>query len=506
MSKRTAVGIGAIAAAAVGLMGIAPAAYAADPVVGNIDWDRQDASITVHKHDQLGDPAEVGKGHEITISNDPIAGVDFKLSKVDLDLSVATNWENLDKLDPKAQALDPAFTPKTLQTIDDGTAAFTGLEPGLYLVEEIGTADANVHGKKVTLGTMVAPWLMVVPTWGQTAGAGDFHWMYDVHAYPKNQVDPLKKEAGDLGGFEKGDEVTWDITAVMPMLNGEILKSYVLKDQLDENLDYVEVRDVKLDGAELVEGVDYSVDGDRTVTLSLEDSLLATITGGEKLTFTIVTVVNDNLEEGATIENEIEGSFTNQSGGEFEVVPEPGNPDPGKPGPEKPKAWVAYGDAVLTKVNSENQEVLQGATFVVFENTTANANTDCSALIADPNVKKLGSATSDSNGLVKFPLLRVGDSNDDKKATEFLICESEAPTGYILNKGKPTAILFDSERDKTATPATFENTPNTPGGEDNTLPSLPLTGAAGTATFLLVGGGLLAAGVAVRMRSKAKQN
>lgn len=511
VSSRIATAVSALAVAALGIMGAATAAYADDVPggeLGNIDWTRNDAALVIHKHDQGAALGKAGDGTEINITNDPIEGVEFEVTLLEgMDLTKAENWEALKDLDASdVDSLVGGGDTSTLLTGEDGIARFEDLPLGLYLVKETDNSSAKINGQPVALGATAAPWLMVLPTYGTPKGEEKAGWMYEVHAYPKNQVNPLEKKPGEVSGPAVGDNVSWEISAQMPLLSGDnSLQSYAVTDQLDERLTFVGVTDAKLGAADL-QADDYTVSPDArgkggdTVVFSLTKDGLEKVKGGEKLTFTILTEVNEKLD-GGKIENDIFAEFEDSEGGEFTVTTPPST---GKPGP---KPWVAYGNAVLTKVDSESEKVLKGAEFQVFEHgdrDPENKDLSCEDLVKGNGSPSVGQATSDENGKVTFPFLYVGSSNDKETTRDYLVCESKAPAGYILDKGTPKVVAFDSA-DLDADRGTFENTPNKPGSESNTLPSLPLTGAAGTMLFLLIGAALLTGGVALRARSKAKQ-
>ncbi|MGX9898987.1 SpaH/EbpB family LPXTG-anchored major pilin [Arthrobacter sp. SA17] len=113
----------------------------------------------------------------------PLAGIGFTVQQVNaLDLSTNAGWESAHNLSTVFSAADPegsitgaGFTLGTGQTqVTDaaGTAAFTSLPVGLYLVTET-SYPASV--------TPSAPFLVSVPL---TDPNTTDNWLYDVHVYP----------------------------------------------------------------------------------------------------------------------------------------------------------------------------------------------------------------------------------------------------------------------------------------------------------------------------------
>ncbi|WP_448754525.1 SpaH/EbpB family LPXTG-anchored major pilin [Agathobacter sp.] len=162
-------------------------------------------SITIHKYEYNGTGGEFGTGETTDetakVPNDakPLAGAGFTIYKVanateiekyysknptDLpnvstyitDGKISSTYSNkVVKLDENGAASDQG-TKEELITDADGTASFTNLDVGFYVVIETKTPD------KVT--TPADPFIVSVP---MTKADGS-DWLYDVHVYPKNKT------------------------------------------------------------------------------------------------------------------------------------------------------------------------------------------------------------------------------------------------------------------------------------------------------------------------------
>ena len=185
-------------------------------------------SLTIHKYEYNGtDTTHKGTGSESDTMPEnakPLEGAGFTLYKVaDVDKLTSyysTNPTTLPNVNNYVDAngkIKEAYSGtivgtkvgtevKTeVKTGADGTAAFTGLELGFYVVIETTTPD------KVT--TPADPFLVSIP---MTTVNGD-NWLYDVHVYPKN-----KTTYGSVTLEKKGNNTTAlsGVTFVLQKQNG----------------------------------------------------------------------------------------------------------------------------------------------------------------------------------------------------------------------------------------------------------------------------------------------
>lgn len=89
----------------------------------------------------------------------------------------------------------------------DGTSVFTGLETGLYLVEETSAPAGVVRSR---------PFLVTLPLPHPTAAN---EWLSTVHVYPKNAAVEVALEVLDHAAVSCGDTVTWTALNAIPALD-----------------------------------------------------------------------------------------------------------------------------------------------------------------------------------------------------------------------------------------------------------------------------------------------
>ena len=167
-------------------------AFAADPSakMPTIDTDKT-GTVTIHKYTSGNGMGSVGNGTEADPGDfptgaEPLKGAGFTLYQV-VDKG---GMEAYYKADPKdlpdvSEYVEPDGTIKkayignaTSEGLTDknGTATFSGLELGFYVVIETTVPDAVTIPMK--------PFLLSVPM--TTTDGSD--WLYDIHVYPKNET------------------------------------------------------------------------------------------------------------------------------------------------------------------------------------------------------------------------------------------------------------------------------------------------------------------------------
>ncbi|WP_036923617.1 SpaH/EbpB family LPXTG-anchored major pilin [Propionicicella superfundia] len=508
---------------AVGLAALAAPLAAAAPTIPDPDAT---GSLTVHKYAQPdaatglpNDGTEVTSGLD---SLEPLPGVTFTVQQVGgIDLSTAAGWEAAQDLSAAFDAADAedsvtSFTPAgagSALTLDpavsgttgaDGAHTFADLPIGLYLVTEtVVPAGA----------TPSAPFLVTIPVTKHVSGADDT-WLYDVHAYPKNQTRTATKSVSDATSVKLGDPVTWTILAEIqadPAPEG--IKAFKITDALDSRLDYVsyEASIVDAAGAEVAtldEGTDFAVTEPATAgdTFVIDfkgkadglDKLVAA--DGKYLKLVINTTVN-SLGADGVIPNEAvvypnEASYTSTPG------------DGTTPPLTTNEVDSKWGGVTVKKVDPAGGE-LAGAKFVVVtaligdapDFTTAVDLGGTTVATIDGQTPASGAATvfeSGADGQVAISGLRyscyadgadIADCVDPgtglataDKAIQYWLVEIEAPAGYSL-LAQPVPFQVS----ELAADAPVLQVTNV---EDNAGFQLPLTGGTGTALFV-VGGALL---------------
>ncbi|MBT1018514.1 SpaH/EbpB family LPXTG-anchored major pilin [Canibacter sp. lx-72] len=417
---------------------------------GDIDANQQ-GSIIVHKHKQQTPQGRPGTGQ---IENPApagvaIAGVVFKIQKLDLDLTQNTDWMTLKTLTPEA-AKNRVAGPEATQTTDNnGEARFDNLDIGAYLVTET-QAPAGVVKK-------AAPFIVTIPH-----PNGNNTWNYNVHVYPKNTVSAKPTKTLDHTGATKiGDSVTWTITQVLPELqNGERFTEVSFTDQLQEGLEYVAPTTAQVDGREVNVTVTATGNGNRTLTGQLEDT--TTLTGGQTVTFTITTKIN----KPGVIVNTAKVRIKTSGGGDTTQS----TPDPGQGGGPGGAPTLIYGYFDIQKYVTNTMIAISGATFELYTGNDCTTKVDLQEMLVTVDTGKLVSPIA-------------------VKAGTYSIKEIKAPTGYVLNDTCTQVTV--GENNNLANPATV-----TVYNSKVTVPALPLTGAQGQTIMLTTGGILITAGIA----------
>lgn len=468
LGRRIAAALGAAALGLVGLAGVATAADDTTPVTGagNINPNTS-TSLTIHKYD--GNPGGAGNGSEITDTDalgNALAGVTFDITPVTsksgelIDLTTEAGWKLIDgiKVTDVTEANGYAFGSAVEAETDTSGKVTEALPKGLYLVTETGYGDN-------TIKTPVEPFLVTLPL-----PQGNGGWLYDVHVYPKNAVDtnvPTKTVFDPTDGVAIGSIVPWTITApVQPDKPGAIT-SFKIEDKLDSRLSYD-----SLTIANFVAGTDYTVsNASNVVTIEFTAAGLAQLAAGDVVTVVLNTKVVD-LGDGV-IPNEAT-VFTNDNDGHTTSKPD-------EPGTNPTTNWGPL--EVLKYAEGDEGKVLAGAEFTVYTDEGATTS--------------VGTFTTGSDGKGSI-VLWVG--NDDDKTETYYLKETKAPAGYILSND----IHEVEVKAGTMESVTLQKISN----KQQDHPNLPLTGANGQMLALIGGGALvlLAGGTALVARKRSHQD
>ena len=108
----------------------------------------------------------------------------------------------------------------TKSTNVDGEIVFDELVQGVDYVAETDYEHATTaNGEPVTIASHSAPFYVTLPLAANlgTEAAPSYQWIYDVHAYPKNQdiESPVKTVVGPAVPLV-GENITWTITGTVP--------------------------------------------------------------------------------------------------------------------------------------------------------------------------------------------------------------------------------------------------------------------------------------------------
>ena len=471
LGQRLVAGIGTFAMASLAVFGAGTAAHAntTDPVNGNIDFTAE-GSITVHKHEQPDVSGAPATGAEQNVDSEALGGVEFSLQRVtNIDLSDPAQWDQIEDLTPAdVDAANLADIRGPVETDTNGVVEFGGLDVGVYLVTEGNdNGDNNIVRK-------AEPFLVMIPT------AIDNQWEYDLHVYPKNSVTALEKElddASDDNAQGAGDIITWNVSATAPQLApGDELKEYSFVDDLDSRLDFENVANFTYGGQAWTEGNQYTVSQDgQVVTITLTEAGRAAIVAnhGQELSYQINTVIAEGTDLGnGVIENDIT-QYTTVNDDDYDVT--------------TPKDQTNWGTVIIRKQDGDNDNVLAGAEFQVFA-TEADAAAGNSPIVINGE----STFTTGENGQVEIGPLNAGADN----GRDYYLVETKAPAGYQADDTVRTIHITAGVATETYVIDNFKQ----PDFE------LPLTGAAGTGLFLLIGLVLLTLGGGLYARNRRKAN
>ncbi|WP_167145505.1 SpaH/EbpB family LPXTG-anchored major pilin [Actinomyces sp. ZJ308] len=529
LTMRRGLGLAAALTLAAGAL-IAPtgAAAPADPNGSTIDPDAA-TTLTIHKCEQTdANGVKEGNGNEDpTAECKAVAGVDFTITKLNVNLTTYDGWKTLADLKgdvSKARALASSTT-HTITTGANGLASFNAdqTDVGAYLVSETRTP------------AQVIPAEDFVVTLPMTNPAKTSEWNYNVHVYPKNTVSGVDKKVEDQPAPASGQALTYTIATSIPKVdtaNGATLKRYQVIDPLDSRIksDLTSLSPVvKIINPEtqLEKDTDYTV------------AVAPSVTPGDKHNYLTVTMTPTGLDKLAkarsagTGETKVQVSFTAAFDASVDLegslsnvaylIPndnpnftwDPNHPTKDVPGvPTKP-VLSKYGKLVVTKTGTDNladKAKYNGAQFQVYECT----KTDSGATLKDADPKKAGTNpltisgqdtfTTSGNGTVEISSLRANDYVNGAEKTPltdddyYCLVETKAPEGYSLQADPiPFRILAANTEPNQSTALTVTDVPKNAGFR------LPLTGANGI-IFLTVAGALLVAGGAVVAYANKRRN
>ena len=449
-------------------------------------------SITVHKFERPATPTGLPNNGTSVDTTDltALAGVEFTIEQVNtIDLSTNAGWDaahNLSSIfDPanaEASIIGAGYTLGTAQaktTDTAGTAGFTGLPVGLYLVTETNY-PAGV--------TPSAPFLVSVPL---TDPDNKDNWIYDVHVYPKNSITGAEKTVTDAPDVKLGDQIDFTITGDIP--NETTIDGYKIVDVLDQKLTYIGASATLVDGTPLTAGTDYTVTFDaatNTVSVIFTDAGLAKLAAHTDTR--VQVIVNTTVNTIGEIENE---ALVYPNAASFTIAPgQPGGPI------VTPPVVTKWGEMTLQKVN-ENGAALAGAAFSVYTN---EADAQAGTNPVDLNGQTVFTVAAD--GTLTISGLRYSDWANGAAVAPgspdyrtYYLVETTAPTGYEL-LAEPVSFLINSTTTTVGIDLEVKNIPSNSGFE------LPLTGGVGTG-ILYAAGALLVAGAALMfLRNRRTSN
>ncbi|MBV7294456.1 SpaH/EbpB family LPXTG-anchored major pilin [Corynebacterium sp. TAE3-ERU12] len=395
-----------------------------------INFDAE-TSLTVHKQ-QLENGANASgthTGEEMTgVPGETLAGATFRVTKVNQPYSNNAEVQAATKLTVEQAKQKLAGDGESITTNEQGVAEFTGLDVGVYLVEETAAPEGFKPAK---------PFLVFLPMTNNDRTG----WNYDVHVYPKNtKTEDDVKEVND-NDVQAGEKITYTIKSAIPTVaEGDTMSKYVVTDRLDGLLLDVAASDVSVQvegGEALTANDDYTVaiddQGDtKVVTVTLTEA------GREKLGKsggTLVTTLTPTFKG-------VEGKDVDPNGGvslKNEATTTHNNGD-GSGDTTTPTNEVesVFGNLELKKTN-EADEALQGAKFELYQ---------CSDKDNLGDQVEVGGETvfvTDQAGMITVKGLRVADYKNGEQVTsgpmKYCFVETEAPEGYEL-LAEPVEVEF----------------------------------------------------------------
>ncbi len=531
----------------VGGVGAAPTALSQPVPPANSVTQGIPAAGNLQIHKIIGLPQGTqADGTEQNVTGVPGVGITFNVSRVNnangpIDLTKQAGWAAISGIQLQDNgSLPDGFTKsdtKTETTGSDGSATFSNLPAGLYLVEEpANQVDSN--GKAVTPS---APFLVTVPMTNPDGNG----WLDTVHVYPKNQVAeaPTKKinqiiDNNTGPGLHVGDSIQYQVDSTVPVISAPsrdeegksqpgtaLPQAFTITDKLPAALGQPTNIKVNFAGTELQDSQfttkAYQVDGRWVLRVQINP---AELNGNNAVEAKQLSVTFD-----APV-SEIPETLDNVAWALPGEIPDAEPWDPENPGTgTKPGTSTGGGnDTVPSKLNfadiavnkidaADEQTKLAGAEFQLHR-CDADGKVVGDAL-------KLGTAdaptdtwtTSDQGSLLIKDLTynRVDSAGnvDDiwtsikgfENSTQFCLVETKAPAGYALASA-PVLLTFTdpAAADDTATPvneARYNATADIQNAKTSgILDRLPLTGGMGI--WLIIALGLALAAISIALSRK----
>ena len=443
--------------------------------------DNADVKLTITKY--LGEPGD---------TNTPLSGTEFKVERVDVDLTTQDGWKKMAGYTAENAPIDGDFTAKTKKTGDDGVVTFDseqdGLKVGAYKVTEI-----NRNGY-----TTAPPFLVTLPH------DENGEWAYTQSVEPKNQKIVPSKQVKDAGATI-GEQLTYTVNAPVP---AETLSRFIIQDPLNSALS-VKTEDVKVslegatNGATLVSG-DYNVTLDETTnTLQVEFTKegLSKLQEARKSAPGLKVLVEfpailTKAPEGGEITNTAKILLPN--GAEVDT----NGDDPATSEEENNPTKTIFGNLTITKTsgNAKEGDTLNDAEFELYQcqkdgdnwqllgsplnMATTESGTKATKIVTSGSNGNAPSLQSEAKGYA-IPIQSFA-AETGVKSKDYCVLETKAPKNFVRNE-VPQHVTVDPAAKTLA--VTVDNQRN------SVLGQLPATGAWGIILVFLVGLALLARGI-----------
>lgn len=474
-----------LAAAAVAALALGSLGLLASPALA-IPGEGGTGSITVTKLEQLKQEIGANDGTELTDlggARPLVAG--FSSCVIEgVDLTVSAGWDRLKDITvtPDAAGGKPVVAEKgaalTLtgcgaeQTTDAGTGAtaFEGLAADkAYVVWESTPAKGAVSAAQPALVTVPYP-------------GSDGTWNYNPHIYPKNVI---VGSGATKDGVIVGDKVSFDVTMpVNPLAAGKKYEEFRVTDRLAGSLTFTKgtVALHASDGADVALAA-----GDFTLTDpsgKAGDEIVLNFTG------TGLAKLDANIGGKIVLTISADATATGTTANEAKITVNGASTEDGK-GPKVADPVAFFSGAHIMKQaqykGAKELAPLEGAEFSVF--AAAQTATDCPAAPAEGATALFEKQASAKDG--KTPNMVLGEG-------KYCVFETKTPAGF---KGLAGGMLLDVTGENSVVEVL-----NTQIGTDKgDLPSLPVTGSAGSIVLFVTGGALIALGVTFVLLRRKKQ-
>lgn len=526
----------------------APTAWAqTENLTGNLDGIPSTGNLQIHK--LIGPAAateSTGDVMDPVPAGVPAPGVSFNVYPVNgVNLTTQSGWQQASELDIDSffdRSVTPVNSAANLGTANlgtavpgttstEGTATFTGLPVGLYLVVEgSGQTWTDTEGVGHDLAPS-EPFLVTVPMTNRE-GTG---WLDTVHVYPKNQVleganktvgaDPEATGDGvNLTGSSVGELIRYDIEANIPNPGADDLRAFTMTDKLPSELgaptaladadgNVSGLVTVSIAGQPLVaedfSATTWDVDGTTVLQVQLTDTGLAKATaaardaGTEPATITYSFQAEVETLPSGTLNNQ---AWTSVNDPAIDNGQDPENPAPGATDPGTPSniARSIYGQIDITKTAGTdadgNTVTLPGATFELHR-CTVDADGNASVVENSTPIRfgtdaegDVTSVTTGTDGTISIDGIHLANVSDTDATTlehvwnddRFCLVETAAPAGYSL---LPAPFLVKPLVYDATTSALVKVAADVPNIETNAGFTLPLTG--GNGFWIIVGAGVI---------------
>ncbi|MCX7541773.1 SpaH/EbpB family LPXTG-anchored major pilin [Corynebacterium sp. P5848] len=504
----------------------APAAFAQTTSI-----TQSTANFTIHKYknvNTLGVPTGE-RDTKLEGSNAAsLEGVTFTIQRLDYDITTKAGFDAAAQKATELKASKDASTITNLEgsvfsqtTPSSGVVQFENVPVGAYLVQEKSTPKGVVP---------IDPFIVFLPM-TKSDGTG---WNYDVHSYPKNAVNTVKKEIKGLPQANTGDVLPYMITTQKPAqdMGSQYISYFAIKDALPDILEATaaNLQAVTVTAAgvteDFVNGTDFTatvadtsptVTGkSRTVTVAFTKSGLVKLmsgTGSGDVTVTLpVTVQEITSANGGVAGNTAEVVFKVKDNSENDSSNpddprKPGSPDTpavpvnpsGATSPEHRSEW--FNVKVKKKSDDAASTALAGAVFELYH-CEQNGNLTGNALTVGPEQDRKNTFTTGDGengstlGELNIGALMVPKQTTGKTDYFYCIKEIKAPAGHEL---LVDPVVIDPTNVTAGETKTVDVT-----NVQKTSSNLPATGGAGVGLLMALGASILGLGAFAAKRSSRK--